>query len=566
MSESTNESIIGKFFGVLGFKVDESGVNKFEDELKKIKHVAEAILAVPLFERIASFVEHSISSAAKVHDLGDTIEMSAERISALGSVASSVGVNFESMESSIMGVYRATGQVAMGIGRNVHLIQTLGIKAKDSNGKVRDVENVMADLAEKFSKMDRAKVIAAASRLGISTNLALRMRELGGEGWRKEVTKSSKGGILSNADYKRAFDTEIAFAKFHDTIKKLTTLIAIQFAPWVQKATKAVTEWVTANKVEIINKVKQATQNLTAVFLKLWTASSKVIDTFGTIYKFFNENKVAAASFRTVIAGLVAIKLGGWLMEVAHGMKMTLTTLTQIPKFAGIIALLIAGIALLVEDWMGFQEGEESVLGDLRDKWPAAFDVINASIKYLADAMNEVVEVARVLGLIGPKKAEVGSMAWVAEQDKKPPLAPSKDYAPYMKAKGQIEAGTHPEQIAAGQKSAGVAADIQNKFDNVGKAPKSWTDWFGSSLFKNPLAEMNQTGEALKALQESARVQAMTQQAIGDGKGPLVNVYNTGTKVEIKADTDERARMAGESVKDALLEKSKVRQYQQRNF
>jgi len=543
---SEGESIIGKFFGVLGFKVDHHGVEEFQHSLNHVKHAVEGIFAVQLFEKIHAFIEGAIGAAAKTYDLAEATQTSAEHVAALGAVAIDSGSSMESMGEALMSVYRATGQAALGIGRNVKLFQTLGIHAKDAAGHVKSADTVMGELADKFAKMDQAKVLATAGRLGIDPKIALKMKELGGAGFASEVVEAQKKGLLSNEDYHRAEQTEIALNKLSGTVKKITTLLAIQLTPWIQKASKALADFVSANKVRLTESLHSGMKKLSDVLSAVWGYGERVWGMFSKLYDFFEKNKLAGEAFRLILVGIIGVKVGSWLRETVGGVKVLLeTSKALLTSPATWIALLVAGVGLLLEDWIAFQNGEESVIGDLKDKWPAAFKVIEASMNVLLKVWEGIVAAAQMLHIIDKPdsgdRGKAGTMQRYAYYKAHNPKLGTPEADEYLKMEKEWKSGPDPwaelqaNAEASYRQSAGLITAANADY-NTRPAP----DTSGAEAS----ASMAMLGSVMS-------------------RGAVTTVYNTGTRIEIKADTDERARLAGKSVQDALGP-SKVRNYQPR--
>lgn len=546
----SDESIIGKFFGVLGFKVDHHGVEDFQKSLDHVKHAVQGIFAVELIGHVVEFVERSIGAAAAVNDLAEVTEMSAEKIAALGRVAIDNSSNVDAMKEAILGVYRATGQAAMGIGRNVKLFQALGLHAKDSSGHVKSAETMMGEIADKFQKMDMAKVVATAGRLGIDPMIAKAMKEMGAEGWEKAVGEALGKGLLTEEDYRQADKTEKTFKRFHLITGQIAALLANQLAPWLRRAVDAIEKFITENKVEIVKKMHAGMRLLSRVLSEIWQVGASVYKAMAKVYEFFQKNERAGQALRAVFVALVGLRVAAWIRGVADSLAALRSSalLSLAP-----LALLVGGVVLIVQDWMAFKRGEESVFQSLSEKWPGAIKAIETAIRAVKEIWDAIVEDARELGLLS----------------KAPPP----------------KAGT-PEFAQAISRSDALQAEVEEKATNplgVGKQP--WYKGVAAHFLRGGIYDMQQTANALDILQKARDAKAAADavepggssqlfgasvapegyylpsgpmsagDVMGDrqrGSGDTTFVNITGTKVEIKADTPERARTAGDSARDAL--------------
>lgn len=535
----SEESLIGKFFGVLGLKVDHHGVEEFQKSLDHVKHAVEGIFMVEVGERIVEFVERSIGAAAAVNDLGEMTEMSARKIDALGRVAIENSSNVEAMQQAILGVYRATGQAAMGLGRNVKLFQTLGIHAKDSSGHVKSAEVVMEELAEKFHGMDMAKVIGTAGRLGIDPMIAKAMKEMGAEGWRREMGEAMKKGLLSEADYQQADKTEKTFKRFHLVIGQISTLLANQLAPWLRRAVDALERFIVENKVEFIKRIHAAMKTLSGVLSTVWDWGSRLWDVMGKFLRRMEASRFAGETFRLVLVAIAAVKTAEIIEKVAAAVNNLWVALTKIPKLVAGIGLVAVAVGLLVEDWIGFKNGEESVIGDLEKRWPAAFKVISTAMEGLLKIWDDIVEAARSLGIIEKKAAPKMSLARYAEYVKNGAPVGTPEADEFAEMDRLIKRGGHPMAM--------FAQNVDRARDISGAMAASIADKTGA---------VNRTATGIGTV--------LADQEARQGNG-VINTYITGTRVTVQADTDEHARMAGKSVRESL-DSQRVRNYQPRSF
>lgn len=554
----SEESIIGKFFGVLGFKVDHKGAEEFQASLGHLKHAVEAVFAVELIHRTVEFVERSIGAAAAVNDLAEITDMTATKIDALGRVAVDNSSSVEAMREAILGVYRATGQAAMGLGRNVKLFQALGLHAKDSSGHVKDAETMMGEMADKFQSMDMAKVVATAGRLGIDPMIAKAMKEMGGEGWRAAVSEALGKGLLSDADYEQADRTEKTFKRFHFVVGQLATLVANQLAPWLRRAVNEIEKFFVGNKVRLTERLQAGMRNLSTALTAVWHVAENVWHVLEKTYEFFMKNERAAQALRAVIAAIVVVKVA----EFVQGIVKSVEAFGAAARGAlGPWALIVGGAVLLVQDWLAFKDGEESVFKDLSEKWPGAMAAINKAMETMLALWEGVVGAARELGILSKAEPKKGTVGWYVKMKENPPMAGSKDYADFMEAKAQMDELERYNQNLVwegGQEwqmlidKAEAASNIANAWAsavrNIGKESPVGAgndDLYGRT---SPLAVGVGT-----VLDDRRRV----------GEGTVLNI--TGTKVEIKADTPERAERAGVSARDAMSSQQ-IRNYQPRGM
>jgi len=269
-----------------------------------------------------------------------------------------------------------------------------------------------------------------------------------------------------------------------------------------------------------------------------------------------NASKLAGEGFRLVLVAIATVKAAETVEKVAEAVTNLYKAFTKIPKLLGGLSLLVVAVGLLVEDWIGFKNGEESVIGDLEKRWPAAFKVIKTMMEGLLKVWEGIVDAARALGIIQAAPPKKGSLAWYEQEKTKPHYEDSmskEDWALWSRTKALVESGKHPEQLEAKNKLAASGADKSlTDFRGQDTSSWNWKDWLGSIFAGGSMGEMQQSWKMLEALNADQRAKAAAT-------SPTVNI--TGTRIEVKADTPARAERAGETVRDALSSQQ-IRNYQ----
>ncbi len=536
MSDEHGGSIIGKFFVALGLKIDDAGISKFQSQVQHLTHSVEAlgvVFGIELVRRVGEFVERSVGAAAAVQDFSEVTGMTSEKVAALGRVAVENSSSMEAMQGAIMGISRAVGMSAMGIGRHVKLFQQLGVAVKDSSGHVKTADQVMSELADKFEGMDVTKRNAIAGRLGIDPLIAKAMADAGSAGWRAQVQAAMGKGLLDAKDYEQAERTEKTFKRFHILTGQLTTLLANQLGPWIQRIVTVTEKWLTANKVKIIKAIHDGGAKLAEVLGHIWEWGEKLWDVMGKLETALRRTNLAWNAMKIVLVAFAGLKFYETVESIAKAVNNLWLAMTKIPVKAAAIGLVMLAVGLLIEDFIAWQNGEESVLKDLSERWPTAIKAITTSIQAMLAVWQGVVDVVK----------------WLYDHD----------------------VGVHTEGatgMGVGSKDDYAKLHAFNEANkNSSGPPESPFDIWGNRRVLN--APEGQSARELYDATNSVPWQGMagsTQTtgvpaALARGGGDTFNV--TGTTVIVQADTPQRAKEAGTSVREALSSQ-KIRNYQPR--
>ena len=121
---------------------------------------------------MATGVGKLISEVQRLNDelfhLEKNLGMSAETIKSWQGAAGAMGGSASGMTSSMKSLNMAMNDfVIMGDSSMLPYMNALGVSMVDAQGKLRDTDKVMLDLADSFSKMDREQAFSLASKMGI---------------------------------------------------------------------------------------------------------------------------------------------------------------------------------------------------------------------------------------------------------------------------------------------------------------------------------------------------------------------------------------------------------------
>lgn len=265
-----------------------------------------------------------------------------------------LSISEDKATESLHGLERAVQDTAMGMGRAQKVFEELGIKVEDGTGKLKSTTAVMTELAGKFEGMDRGKQIRIMERLGLdpallklfNSDLAALQRRM------TEVDRAS--GFNLQTAVKRAQEftkASKAMGLELNTLRmylgKITEAFQVASLPWFTAAINTATEYV------------------------------------GKFVAFLMRHGHFVRGF--MIAAGAAITY--FLLPAA--IKGALAVWAMIAPFALIAAagLAIATVfALLYDDIANYLEGNDSLLGQMLEKFPG----LAAALKFLGDTARAV--------------------------------------------------------------------------------------------------------------------------------------------------------------------------------
>lgn len=397
---------------------------------------------------VKRFIEQTVESSAALDRLSKNLQENVSSVSAWSNAAEQAGGSAEGLQGTLDMLSKAqtelqlTGQSAL-----IPYFSALGVSIADASGKARSGNDVLLDLADRFSKMDRTTANNMGRMMGIdqgTMNLLLKGR--------KEV--------------------ELMVAR--------------------QKEYNAVTKQQAEESSRLKLAMVESKQSFEAFGRELLSAAMPALEGLFSMMKDFGawmrENKEFVNAFLTIIAvGLGAI--------AAATIPINLTVVA--------VVALAAAIAALWQDYQTWKRGGDSFID--WSKWEPGFTAAGKAIKWLKDLLGDMVyraiAAADVLSAVFErdwKRAKFAAGEFMSGNGKKygeeeapapPTAAPGKPAAASpsgtVNSTGKGPAGSEAAAMEYFQKqgwtkeqAAGLAANIKResafKADAVGDNGKAY--------------------------------------------------------------------------------------------
>lgn len=382
-----NGEVIKEFLVGLGFQIDEAGLSKFSSGITSATIAVGAIgtAAVAAAGAITAFVAGVADKFVAVGDLADRVNTTVESVMRLGYVATLTGSSVEAANSSIENLSRVAGEAALGLGRGAKVFQDLGLSAKDSNGNLKDTSVLMAEIGDKIKDMGRGEQMAVLSKLGIDPTMinALTTDVSGLAAEFDQLYKNA--GIDANKAAEQSGEFNDSMGRLKMTFDAIKSAVGLKFMGQIKNGIDTLRKFLVENMPKIINAVTP----IINVVLRIAEAFIKIVGRVGS-------------AIGAIIGFLVKVNdatdgWAGYILAAAAAWKFLNLSFLATP--IGMILSLAAAIALLVDDFLTWKEGGDSLIdwsawepaitsamaaiGALRDLLASAFTVMFAAVDAL---------------------------------------------------------------------------------------------------------------------------------------------------------------------------------------
>lgn len=315
-------------------------------------------------QKIISEFNEAISFSDKLGKMSNAIDVNIKDIGAWGEAVKINGGSAEGFQGTIKSITNDLGQLGMaGVSSTLPFFARLGINIFGANGQIRNAIDLLPELAGKFEKMSNQKAMTFGKNLGLD-----------------------EGTIMLLQKGRKAVEEQVEKMKSLDGITKENAKASASF----QKAMD-----------EVNFALRGANLEISTSILPVMTWFMEKIE---SIIQFFRENKEFAEGFFIAIGSAIAFFLVPPLITASVALWALIAPFVAVG--AAVVAV-AAVFALLYDDITNFMDGNDSLIGQISEKYP----IVGETVKDLASAFTFLKNVVgSVLGflvdaLFAPSKA-----------------------------------------------------------------------------------------------------------------------------------------------------------------
>lgn len=348
------------------FDEAESAVTQVSDRFLSVTQMLGAALVT------GSFAMALRETANRFDSLGDAAtrmgNVTVEELDRIGYVAEMAGSDAQTAQSSVENLSRAIGEAANGVGRGAMAFEKFGLSAKNSDGSVKSVTQVLEELRGKLDGLSESEQSAMIQRFGLDSTM-LEMLTSDTSAIEAEYDKRTRLlGINADelAEMSGAFNDGIG--RMTRSLSDLFTSIAVRIMPAVTELFETFSRWVLDNGDKIVGVISP--------FVKAFEVAIRVVRNGLDLV-------LNLASSLGPIPAIIASVAGAWK---AWNVLVAMSPIGRI--VAGITAL-VSVINLLVNDFQVAMKGGKSFFsfwGPLVDTINAVTDAIANFYGYLEDS------------------------------------------------------------------------------------------------------------------------------------------------------------------------------------
>lgn len=386
-------NVIDSFLIALGFQTDTSGAEDYKKSLESVEKTLATVAGVATAAAglIGWAVHKAAQSMGEIWDFAELNEISARSVQALIKVGEENDVTMEGMKSTIQGLNKVIGEAALGVGRGAMTFEKLGLSAKKADGSVKNVDDMLGEVADKMQGMSRQEQLALGMKLGIDPQFVKTLAQ-GSENLAKLREEAEAFNPFKEEDYELADKVDKLFIKASKSVGVFAKQVAVSLFPVIKQMLEGYLSWFKEFRKGGSEMFSKALKAIVAVLQTLWEWVVRVVTVIKDIIHWFTKFEIVTWAAYAALLAFVSIKTYNFVQSLISGLIGLTRTMLGFNAAAliwpAIIGAIILAVALLIDEFVNFKEGNESFLGDMVKEYPQLLGVINA----ISDGVSAVID------------------------------------------------------------------------------------------------------------------------------------------------------------------------------
>lgn len=386
-------NVIDSFLIALGFQTDTSGAEDYKKSLESVEKTLATVAGVATAAAglIGWAVHKAAQSMGEIWDFAELNEISARSVQALIKVGEENDVTMEGMKSTIQGLNKVIGEAALGVGRGAMTFEKLGLSAKKADGSVKNVDDMLGEVADKMQGMSRQEQLALGMKLGIDPQFVKTLAQ-GSENLAKLREEAEAFNPFKEEDYELADKVDKLFIKASKSVGVFAKQVAVSLFPVIKQMLEGYLSWFKEFRKGGSEMFSKALKAIVAVLQTLWEWVVRVVTVIKDIIHWFTKFEIVTWAAYAALLAFVSIKTYNFVQSLISGLIGLTRTMLGFNAAAliwpAIIGAIILAVALLIDEFVNFKEGNESFLGDMVKEYPQLLGVINS----ISDGVSAVID------------------------------------------------------------------------------------------------------------------------------------------------------------------------------
>jgi len=339
----------------------EGRAGLMEEKIKgAFTRIGAAILATVAASKALETFNNHVQTVEQIRNTSDALGVAIEDVDAFGKAIERMGGDAQGARDSLTDMAESIGEALQDVesGR-AKTFKALGISLKDVNGNAKNAVQGMVELAGAVEGMGREQAVFRIKELGITDNRSVELLLKGRQEVERMLRVQKEQGVVTKESAERV-------RVYSETLAKLKQSAGV--------ATSGIVDWILPAITWFIQKLD-------------------------SVVSWMNRHDTFVKGF---FIGLTAILTAMFLPAVVSATAAVWALIAPFLAVAAPIAAVVALFALLYDDVMNFLDGNDSLIGQISEKYPivgetvkAMAEAVKAAFKWVVDAISTSWEVIK---------------------------------------------------------------------------------------------------------------------------------------------------------------------------
>ncbi len=335
---------VANLFAKLGIKADKKTFSQAERMLGAVKQALVGIAAFKTVRWFGSLIDDTAQAADFFSKLSKKVGISTEALQQFEFAAKISGTDIGVLRTGLQRFARTASDAQRGSKMAVDALHDLGVKATDGHGKLRKLDDLLMDVADRFASMPDGTKKTALS-MEVFGRAGAELIPFLNEG-RKGIGKLRKEFVDLGAQI--SGDTAKSFEAFNDdqlrvrtALKGIRNQVVIALLPTLKEMTKQMLAWVQANRELIKQRLKDAIVALIVALKGAAKFGAAVVQIIAFMAEHATLTKVA----------LIALAAAFGALKVAAIISATASAIAWIAAITSVAAVSVTAALMSAVAW-----------------------------------------------------------------------------------------------------------------------------------------------------------------------------------------------------------------------
>ena len=325
----------------------EGRAGLMEEKIKgAFTRIGAAILATVAASKALETFNNHVQTVEQIRNTSDALGVAIEDVDAFGKAIERMGGDAQGARDSLTDMAESIGEALQDVesGR-AKTFKALGISLKDVNGNAKNAVQGMVELAGAVEGMGREQAVFRIKELGITDNRSVELLLKGRQEVERMLRVQKEQGVVTKESAERV-------RVYSEGLAKLKQSAGV--------ATSGIVDWILPAITWFIQKLD-------------------------SVVSWMNRHDTFVKGF---FIGLATILTAMFLPAVISATAAVWALIAPFLAVAAPIAAVVALFALLYDDVMNFLDGNDSLIGQISEKYP----IVGQTVKAMAEAVKAAFE------------------------------------------------------------------------------------------------------------------------------------------------------------------------------